>query len=68
VSSTRATVPRTRGIALWEDLVIANLPDGRVIGVNRANGEIVWDKKVAVRNEFGSRESSSPRRLRPKAR
>ena len=24
-------VPRTRGIALWEDLVIANLPDGRVI-------------------------------------
>ena len=28
-------IPRTRGIALWEDLVIANLPDGRVIGVNR---------------------------------
>ena len=49
-------IPRTRGIALWEDLVIANLPDGRVIGVNRANGEIVWDKKVAVTNEFGSRE------------
>ena len=24
-------MPRTRGIALWEDLVIANLPDGRVI-------------------------------------
>jgi len=22
--------PRTRGIALWDDLVIANLPDGRV--------------------------------------
>jgi alcohol dehydrogenase (cytochrome c) len=49
-------IPRTRGIALWEDLVIANLPDGRVIGVNRANGEIVWDKKVATTNEFGSRE------------
>ena len=49
-------VSRSRGIALWEDLVIANLPDGRVIGVNRANGEIVWDKKVAVTNEFGSRE------------
>jgi alcohol dehydrogenase (cytochrome c) len=49
-------IPRSRGIALWEDLVIANLPDGRVIGVNRANGEIVWDKKVAVANEFGSRE------------
>ena len=39
--------PRTRGIALWEDLVIANLPDGRVIAINRDNGEIVWDKKIA---------------------
>ena len=47
-------VPRTRGIALWEDLVIANLPDGRVIAVNRDNGEIVWDKMVAATNEFGS--------------
>ena len=28
-------ISRSRGIALWEDLVIANLPDGRVIGVNR---------------------------------
>jgi alcohol dehydrogenase (cytochrome c) len=52
----QGNVPRSRGIALWEDLVIANLPDGRVIAVNRANGEIVWDKMVAVTNEFGSRE------------
>ena len=49
-------VPRTRGIALWEDLVIANLPDGRVIAVNRDTGDIVWDQKVAATNEFGSRE------------
>ena len=49
-------VPRTRGIALWEDLVIANLPDGRVIAINRDSAEIVWDKKVAVANEFGSME------------
>ena len=48
--------PRTRGIALWEDLVIANLPDGRVIGINRDSGEIVWDKRVAATDEFGSRE------------
>jgi alcohol dehydrogenase (cytochrome c) len=48
--------PRTRGIALWEDLVIANLPDGRVIAINRDSGEIVWDRKVAVANEFGSME------------
>ena len=50
----QGNVPRTRGIALWEDLVIANLPDGRVIAVNRNNGEIVWDKMVAATNEFGS--------------
>src|SRR5215471_10139952 len=49
-------VPRTRGIALWEDLVIANLPDGRVIAINRDSGEIVWDKKVTAVDEFGSRE------------
>jgi alcohol dehydrogenase (cytochrome c) len=49
-------VPRSRGIALWEELVIANLPDGRVIAVNRNNGEIVWDKMVAATNEFGARE------------
>ena len=48
--------PRTRGIALWQDRVLANLPDGRVIAINRDNGEIVWDKKIAKKNEFGSQE------------
>src|SRR5919197_3321896 len=47
---------QTRGIALWEDKVIANLPDGRVIALNRDTGEIVWDKKVAQPNEFGNKE------------
>src|SRR5215469_3773825 len=50
---------RTRGVALWEDLIIANLPDGRVIAINRDNGEIVWDKKLAAKNEFGSQERLS---------
>jgi len=49
-------IPRTRGIALWEDLVISNLPDGRVIAVNRDSGETVWDKKIAGINEFGTKE------------
>src|SRR6202008_3731386 len=48
--------PRTRGIALWEDRVVANLPDGRVIAIDRDNGEIVWDKRIAATNEFGTRE------------
>src|SRR3954466_3850578 len=52
----QGNAPRTRGIALWEDLVVANLPDGRVIAINRDNGEIVWDKKIAAKNEFGSQE------------
>jgi alcohol dehydrogenase (cytochrome c) len=50
---------RTRGIALWEDKVIANLPDGRVIAINRENGEIIWDKKIATKNEFGGQERLS---------
>src|SRR5579859_3707634 len=48
--------PQTRGIALWEDLVINNLPDGRVIAINRDSGEIVWDKQIAKPDEFGSKE------------
>src|ERR1044071_6937035 len=47
---------RTRGIALWEDKVLANLPDGRVIALNRENGEIVWDKKLTTKTEFGNQE------------
>ena len=46
----------TRGIALWEDKVLANLPDGRVIAINRENGEIIWDKMIATKNEFGLQE------------
>src|SRR5579872_3602611 len=49
-------IPQTRVIALWYDLVINNLPDGRVIAVNRDSGEIVWDKQVAKPDEFGSKE------------
>src|SRR5678809_1737561 len=52
----QGNAPRTRGIALWEDLVVANLPDGRVIAVNRDTGKIVWDKMIAASNEFGNRE------------
>src|SRR5213082_1549764 len=48
--------PRTRGIALWEELVIASLPDGRVVAVNRDSGETVWDKKLAGVDEFGRRD------------
>src|SRR5262249_33094228 len=42
---------QTRGLALWEALVIATLPDGRVVALNRDSGEPVWDKQVAASNE-----------------
>ena len=49
-------VSRSRGIALWEESILANLPDGRVIAIDRENGEIIWDQEVAVTNEFGTQE------------
>src|ERR1700750_851465 len=52
----QGNAPRTRGIALWENRVFANLPDGRVVAIDRDTGEIVWDKKVAAKNEFGGQE------------
>ncbi|MCY4029887.1 MAG: PQQ-binding-like beta-propeller repeat protein [Acidobacteria bacterium] len=47
---------RTRGIALWEDKVLQNLQDGRVLAIHRDDGEILWDVEVAGFNEFGARE------------
>jgi alcohol dehydrogenase (cytochrome c) len=47
---------RSRGIALWEEFVVTNLPDGRVVAIDRDTGDIIWDEEVATINEFGSRE------------
>jgi alcohol dehydrogenase (cytochrome c) len=52
----QGNISRTRGLALWEDMVIADLPDGRVIAVKRDTGEIAWDKMMTTTNEFGTRE------------
>ena len=48
--------PRSRGIALWENKVIQNLQDGRVLAIDRDDGEILWDVEVAGVTEFGRRE------------
>jgi len=48
--------PQTRGIALWEDLVIANTPTAAWVALNRDSGEVVWDKRMATTNEFGTKE------------
>src|SRR3979411_2458395 len=49
----QGNAPRTRGIALWEDLVIANLPDGRVIAINRDNGVTVESRGLPRKAKAG---------------
>ncbi|NQV22159.1 MAG: PQQ-binding-like beta-propeller repeat protein, partial [Rhodospirillales bacterium] len=41
-------LPANRGVALWGNLVFSNLVDGRVVAVDGATGEIVWEKHVAT--------------------
>ena len=36
-----------RGVALWKDKVISIALDGRIFAINRATGEMVWERKVA---------------------
>ena len=41
-------MPVNRGVALWDNLVFTNLVDGRVIAIEEATGEIVWEKQIAT--------------------
>jgi alcohol dehydrogenase (cytochrome c) len=36
-----------RGVALWKDKVISIALDGRIFALNRATGEVIWERKVA---------------------
>jgi alcohol dehydrogenase (cytochrome c) len=36
-----------RGVALWKDKVISIALDGRLFAINKATGEVVWERKVA---------------------
>jgi len=38
---------RTRGMAMWENAVLNNLRDGRVVSVDRDTGEFNWDVQIA---------------------
>jgi alcohol dehydrogenase (cytochrome c) len=35
-----------RGVALWQDKVISAALDGRLFALNRATGEMIWERKV----------------------
>jgi alcohol dehydrogenase (cytochrome c) len=36
-----------RGVALWKDKVISAALDGRLFAINKATGEVVWERKIA---------------------
>ena len=36
-----------RGVALWKDKVISIALDGRMFSLNKATGEMIWERKVA---------------------
>jgi alcohol dehydrogenase (cytochrome c) len=36
-----------RGVALWKDKVISIALDGRMFALNKATGEMVWERKIA---------------------
>jgi alcohol dehydrogenase (cytochrome c) len=36
-----------RGVALWRDKVISVALDGRMFAINKATGEVVWERKIA---------------------
>jgi alcohol dehydrogenase (cytochrome c) len=36
-----------RGVALWKDKVISIALDGRMFAINKATGEVLWERKVA---------------------
>jgi alcohol dehydrogenase (cytochrome c) len=36
-----------RGVALWRDKVISIALDGRMFAINKATGEVAWERKIA---------------------
>jgi alcohol dehydrogenase (cytochrome c) len=36
-----------RGVALWKDKVISIALDGRMFAINKATGEVMWERKIA---------------------
>jgi alcohol dehydrogenase (cytochrome c) len=36
-----------RGVGLWKDKVISISLDGRMFSINKATGEVVWERKIA---------------------
>ena len=52
---------RTRGIAMWENAILHNLTDGRVISVDRDTGEFNWDVQIARVDHIKGAAADTPR-------
>ena len=53
-----------RGVALWKDKIISISLDGRLFSLNKATGEMVWERKVADpadRRDADARPAGRPR-------
>ncbi len=49
--------PRSRGIVMLGDHIFENLADGRVMALDRASGEVIWEKQVGIITPFGAKET-----------
>lgn len=54
----------SRGLALWENLVIVALNDGRVMAFDDETGDVVWDQQTAT--EVGEGFTNAPLALKDK--
>ena len=59
VASSGCCQARNRGVALWGDQVIQSTMDGRMVGLNKDTGELVWEVKTAD-NELMESHTGAP--------
>ena len=48
---TAGVLLANRGLALWGNLVISNLSDGRVVACDTETGELAWDQQLGENGE-----------------
>jgi alcohol dehydrogenase (cytochrome c) len=61
---TRGILLASRGLALWNNLVVVALNDGRVVAFDDETGDIVWDQQVA--SEPGEGFTNAPLAVKDK--
>jgi alcohol dehydrogenase (cytochrome c) len=61
---SRGILLASRGLALWNNLVIVALNDGRVMAFDDETGEVVWDQQIA--QEPGEGFTNAPLALKDK--